>query len=334
MRGYLLRRLPSALLVLLLASFLAFAVLRLVPGDPAAVLAGPDASAETEAAIRARLGLDDPLPAQYARWIGGLLTGDLGPSYAIGGETADLIGDGIGATVELTLGALLFVVVLGGVFGIVGATSRNRWLRGTVRVLTTGALAVPPFVTGVLLVLLFAVLLGVLPPGGRVPLLTAPDLGVQYLLLPALCLALPSAAVLGRYLKDSIERALAEDYVRTATAAGIAPAACSGTTPCPTPSRPSSPSSACRPATSSAAPYSSRRSSPGRASANSPNRPWSAATTRSSRTSCCSSSPSSSSSSSSRTSSTPGSTPGSGGSDHGNPRSHTVPSHRGNGPGP
>ncbi|WP_369142425.1 ABC transporter permease [Streptomyces sp. R44] len=223
MRGYLLRRLPSALLVLLIASVLAFAVLRLVPGDPAAVLAGPDASPEAEAAIRARLGLDAPLPTQYARWLGDLLTGDLGPSYAIGGQTADLIGDGLGATVELTLGALLFVVVLGAAFGILGATSRNRWVLGTVRILTTGALAVPPFVTGVLLVLLFSVLLGVLPPGGRVPLLTAPDLGVQYLLLPSLCLALPSAAVLGRYLKDGIERALAEDYVRTATAAGIAP---------------------------------------------------------------------------------------------------------------
>ncbi|MEW1905892.1 MULTISPECIES: ABC transporter permease [unclassified Streptomyces] len=223
MRGYLLRRLPSALLVLLVASFVAFAVLRLVPGDPAAVLAGPDASAETEAAIRARLGLDEPLPAQYLRWLGDLLTGDLGPSYAIGGQTADLIGDGLGATVELTLGALLFVVVLGAALGILGATSRNRWVRTAVRVLTTGALAVPPFVTGVLLVLLFSVLLGVLPPGGRVPLLAAPDLGVQYLLLPALCLALPSAAVLGRYLKDGIERALGEDYVRTATAAGVAP---------------------------------------------------------------------------------------------------------------
>ncbi|MFE0650394.1 ABC transporter permease [Streptomyces sp. NPDC059534] len=223
MRRYLLRRLPSALLVLLVASFVAFALLRLVPGDPAAVLAGPDASPATEAAIRARLGLDAPLPAQYARWIGDLLAGDLGPSYAIGGQTADLIADGLGATVELTLGALLFVVVLGGAFGILGATSRNRWVRGTVRVLTTGALAVPPFVTGVLLVLVFAVLLGVLPPGGRVPLLTAPDLGVQYLLLPALCLALPSAAVLGRYLKDGIERTLAEDHIRTATAAGIAP---------------------------------------------------------------------------------------------------------------
>ncbi|GGY44868.1 ABC transporter permease [Streptomyces tanashiensis] len=223
MRGYLLRRLPSALLVLLAASFLVFAVLRLVPGDPAAVLAGPDASPETEAAIRARLGLDAPLPTQYVRWLGDLLTGDLGPSYAIGGRTADLIGDGLGATVELTLGALVFVVVLGAAFGILGATARNRWVLGTVRVLTTGALAVPPFVTGVLLVLLFSVLLGVLPPGGRVPLLAAPDLGVQYLLLPSLCLALPSAAVLGRYLKDGIERALAEDYVRTATAAGIAP---------------------------------------------------------------------------------------------------------------
>ncbi|MFC8174330.1 MULTISPECIES: ABC transporter permease [unclassified Streptomyces] len=223
MRGHLLRRLPSALLVLLVASFVVFAVLRLVPGDPAAVLAGPDASAETEAAIRARLGLDEPLPAQYLHWLGDLLTGDLGPSYAIGGQTADLIADGLGATVELTLGALLFVVVLGAAFGILGATSRNAWVRTAVRVLTTGALAVPPFVTGVLLVLLFSVLLGVLPPGGRVPLLTAPDLGVQYLLLPALCLALPSAAVLGRYLKDGIERALGEDYVRTATAAGVAP---------------------------------------------------------------------------------------------------------------
>ncbi|MER7191392.1 ABC transporter permease [Streptomyces flaveolus] len=220
---HLLRRLPSALLVLLVASVLIFAILRLVPGDPATSLAGPDAGPETVAAIRDSLGLDDPLALQYVHWIGGLVTGDLGPSYAIGGQTADLIGDGLGATVELTLGALLFVVLLGTAFGVLGATARRGWVRATVRFLTTGALAVPPFVTGVLLVLLFAVVLKVLPSGGRVSLLTAPDLGVQYLLLPALCLALPSAAILGRYLKDGIERALAEDYVRTATAAGVPP---------------------------------------------------------------------------------------------------------------
>ncbi|MFE7156381.1 ABC transporter permease [Streptomyces sp. NPDC057636] len=223
MRSYLLRRLPSALLVLLLASFLIFAILRLVPGDPASSLAGPDASAATVAAIRDRLGLNEPLFTQYTSWIGDLARGDLGPSYAIGGDTADLIRDGLGATVELTVGALLFVILLGTAFGVLGATSRRRWVRGAVRVATTGALAVPPFVTGVLLVLVFAVILGVLPPGGRVPVLSAPDLGVQYLLLPSLCLALPSAAVLGRYLKDGIERTLAEDYVRTATAAGVTP---------------------------------------------------------------------------------------------------------------
>lgn len=223
MGRYLLRRLPSALLVLLGASFLIFAILRLVPGDPATSLAGPDADAVTVAAIRERLGLDAPLLSQYANWIGSLVTGDLGPSYAIGGQVSDLIGDGLGATAELTAAALLFVIVLGGAFGILGATSRSGWVRSAIRVTTTAALAVPPFVSGVLLVLLFAVVLGVLPPGGRVAFLGAPDLAAQYLLLPALCLALPSAAVLGRYLKDGIERALAEDYIRTATAAGVAP---------------------------------------------------------------------------------------------------------------
>ncbi|MET9252742.1 ABC transporter permease [Streptomyces sp. NPDC003717] len=223
MRGHLLRRLPSALLVLFVSSVLIFGILRLVPGDPATSLAGPDAGPETVAAIREQLGLNESLPAQYAHWIGGLASGDLGPSYAIGGRTADLIGDGLGATVELTLAALLFVAVLGTAFGVLGATARRGWVRAAVRVATTGALSVPPFVTGVLLVLLFAVLLGVLPAGGRVPLLTAPDLAVQYLVLPALCLALPSAAVVGRYLQDGIERSLAEDYVRTATAAGVRP---------------------------------------------------------------------------------------------------------------
>ncbi|WP_030255565.1 ABC transporter permease [Streptomyces violens] len=223
MRSYLLKRLPSALLVLLLASFLIFGILRLVPGDPASALAGPDADAATVAAIRERLGLNEPLVAQYGSWIGGLVSGDLGPSYVIGGDTADLITGGLGATVELTLGALLFTVLLGTAFGVLGATSRSRWVRTVVRVATTGALSVPPFVTGVLLVLVFSVAVRVLPSGGRVPLLEAPDLSVQYLLLPSLCLALPSAAVLGRYLKDGIERTLGEEYVRTATAAGVPP---------------------------------------------------------------------------------------------------------------
>ncbi|GAA2810314.1 ABC transporter permease [Kitasatospora sp. CM 4170] len=222
MRTFLFKRLPSGLLVLALASFLVFLILRLIPGDPATSLAGPDAGPEAVAAVRTRLGLDQPLLTQYVGWLGHLASGDLGPSYAIGGQVADLIGNGLGATVQLTLGALLLVVLIALPLGVAGATTRRRPVAAAaVQAFTTAVLAVPPFVTGVLLVLLFAVTLGLLPAGGHESLLDQPDLAVQYLLLPAVCLALPSAAVLARYLKDGIERALAEDYVRTATALGV-----------------------------------------------------------------------------------------------------------------
>ncbi|MER7667512.1 ABC transporter permease [Kitasatospora sp. NPDC096128] len=221
MRTFLLKRLPSGLLILLLASFLVFLILRLIPGDPATTLAGPDATPATVDAIRTQLGLDQPLFSQYVHWLGHLLTGDLGPSYAIGGQVSDLIGNGLAATVQLTLGALLLVVLLALPLAVLGATTRHRAVAATVQAVTTAVLAVPPFVTGVLLVLLFAVTLGLLPAGGHESLLDAPDLAVQYLLMPALCLALPSAAVLARYLKNGIDRALGEDYVRTATALGV-----------------------------------------------------------------------------------------------------------------
>ncbi|MFF3116215.1 ABC transporter permease [Kitasatospora sp. NPDC057904] len=221
MRTFLLKRLPSGLLVLVLASFPVFLILRLIPGDPATTLAGPDASPAAVAAIRARLGLDQPLFGQYLSWLGHLISGDLGPSYAIGGQVADLIGDGIAATVQLTAGALLLVVLIAVPLAVLGATTGRRPVAAAVRAVTTAVLAVPPFVTGVLLVLVFAVSLRILPAGGHESLLDAPDLAVQYLLMPAVCLALPSAAILARYLKDGIERALAEDYVRTATALGV-----------------------------------------------------------------------------------------------------------------
>ncbi|WP_316519791.1 ABC transporter permease [Kitasatospora brasiliensis] len=221
MRTFLLKRLPSGLLVLVLASFLVFLILRLIPGDPATTLAGPDAGPAAIEAIRSELGLDQPLFGQYASWLGRLLSGDLGPSYAIGGQVTDLIGNGLGATAQLTLGALLLVVLIALPLAVLGATSRRRPVAAAVQAVTTGVLAIPPFVTGVLLVLVFAVGFELLPAGGHESLLAEPDLAVQYLAMPALCLALPSAAVLARYLKDGIERALAEDYVRTATALGV-----------------------------------------------------------------------------------------------------------------
>ncbi|WP_406333865.1 ABC transporter permease [Streptomyces sp. NBC_00203] len=218
MLRYATRRVPSALLVLLVASVLVFGVLRLAPGDPAVVLAGPDASPATVAEVRASLGLDASLPVQYGTWLTGVLTGDLGTSFILGAPIAQLIGHGLGNTLELTAAALLLALIGGGAAGIVlGTARRARLLTAAVNL----ALAVPPYVTGVLLVLVFAVTFRVLPASGHESLLADPVIGVQYLLLPALCLALPTGAVLARFLAASLRRSRQEDFVRTGRAKGV-----------------------------------------------------------------------------------------------------------------
>ncbi|MCX4978869.1 ABC transporter permease [Streptomyces sp. NBC_00620] len=218
MLRYALRRVPSALLVLLVASVLVFGVLRLAPGDPAVVLAGPDASAATVAEVRSSLGLDAALPVQYWTWLTGVLTGDLGTSFILGAPITELIWHSLGNTLELTAAALLLALAGGGAAGIVlGTARRARLLSGAVNL----ALAVPPYVTGVLLVLVLAVTFRVLPASGHESLLADPVIGVQYLLLPALCLALPTGAVLARFLAASLRRSRQEDFVRTGRAKGV-----------------------------------------------------------------------------------------------------------------
>lgn len=221
MARYLLRRSASLLVTLVLASVAVFGLLRLVPGDPASVVAGADATPQQLTAVRAELGLDRSLPAQYGQWLHGVLTGDLKNSYVLDQPIGRLIRDGLGATLELTFAAAAIAVFLGFVLGVLGSTSRSRTVRGLTGAITTMALAVPPYASGTALIALFAVALPVLPSGGRVPLLDDPQIGVQFLLLPAVCLALPVAAVLARFLKDGLDRALGEDYARLAAALGV-----------------------------------------------------------------------------------------------------------------
>ncbi|AJE84131.1 oligopeptide/dipeptide ABC transporter transmembrane protein [Streptomyces albus] len=218
---YLLRRALSLLVTLLLASVAIFGLLRLVPGSTAAAVAGADASPEQLAAIEADLGLHRPLPAQYGSWLHGILTGDLEKSYVLGRPIGELIRGGLGATLQLTLAAGLIAAVLGFLLGVLAATARNRLVRGAAKTVTTLALAVPPYASGTVLIAVFAVALPVLPPGGHASLAKDPDLAVQFLLLPAVCLALPVAAVLARFLADGLQSALGEDYTRAAAGLGV-----------------------------------------------------------------------------------------------------------------
>ncbi|GAA1872650.1 ABC transporter permease [Pseudonocardia ailaonensis] len=223
MLRYIASRLPSALVVLVAASILIFSLLRLVPGDPATTLAGPDASPEALAAIRASLGLDEPVWLQYVHWLGALVTGDLGRSYLIGGRITDLVLAGLVNTVVLAVAAMLLAVLFALVVGVGAVLSRSRTVDALVTGANTAALALPPFVTGVLLVLVFAVVWPVLPAGGVPPagFAARPDITVQYLLLPAVCLALPVAAAITRFLVESLRTELAQPYVLTARALGI-----------------------------------------------------------------------------------------------------------------
>jgi peptide/nickel transport system permease protein len=223
MLRYVASRLPSALVVLVVASILIFGLLRLVPGDPATTLAGPDASPEALGAIRSALGLDRPVWEQYLHWLGSLFTGDLGRSYLIGGSIADLVLGGLLNTVVLATAAVLLAVVIALVVGVGAVLTRSRWVDALVTGANTVALALPTFVSGVLLVLVFAVALPILPSGGVPPLGFAarPDITAQYLVLPAICLGLPVAGSITRFLVESLRTELAQPYVLTARALGV-----------------------------------------------------------------------------------------------------------------
>lgn len=222
MLRYALRRIPSGLLILAVSSVVIFLLLRATGGDPAAVKAGSDASPATIAAIRAALGLDQPLPTQYVRWLTGLFTGNLGYSLVTGAPLASLIGNGLQATFLLTFAASVLAIGMGLVLGIVIAVSAGVG-RGLLDGLASMMLAVPTYVSGVLLILVLSVMLNVLPVGGYRSMLEDPEIAMQYLIMPALCLALPAAGVLARFLATSMRQVMDEDFVRTGMAKGLSP---------------------------------------------------------------------------------------------------------------
>jgi peptide/nickel transport system permease protein len=213
------KRLLTGLLVLLLASVVIFTLLRLAPGNPAVILAGQDATPAQVAAVARSLGLDSSQPAQYWRWLSGLLTGHPGQSYILKRGIGSLIGQRIGSTVQLLIAAALVMAVLGTVLGVLAAGAR-RGVAAVVDFIATLALATPPFVSSIIFIFLFAVTLPLLPAGGQVSFLASPSFSVQYLLMPSVAAALPGAAVIARLLATEMRRVLREEFTRTATAKG------------------------------------------------------------------------------------------------------------------
>ena len=218
--AFLARRLLSTLPMLLLVGLITFLMIHLTPGDPAAVVAGDNASLEAIEAARQRLGLNAPLPVQFWHWLVAVVHGDLGTSFTSGRPVTRLILERLPITLSLTFGATLIGLVVAIPLGIFAAVQRDSWLDRLTVFTTSLGIAAPEFFIGLLLVLLFAIELGWLPATGYVPFWDDPVEWARRLILPSLALGLGVAAELTRQVRGAMRDVLARDYIQTARGQG------------------------------------------------------------------------------------------------------------------
>ena len=221
MIAYILRRLLQAIPVIFFSAMVIFILMRLAPGDPAAAQLGTDATPENIQNMRRAMGLDQPIYIQFLRWLGDVVQGNLGRSYVNKVPVATLIGQRMTATFQLALAAASLVVFIALPVGALCALHAGKRIDFLLTSLISIIISIPNFWFGILAILLFAVTLGVLPPGGWVDVTSDPGAALRALILPAITLSLNQAAVLSRYVRTSMLDILSENYVRTAHAKGM-----------------------------------------------------------------------------------------------------------------
>ena len=219
---FLVRRAFISAVTLLLISLIVFAGVRMIPGDPARVLAGTDADAAGLEEIREKYGLNAPLPLQYVRWLGLAVRGDLGESIRTRQSVAGTVATKLPITVELACLSLLVAIGIAIPAGVIAAVRRNTPWDVLASGLSLCGVSVPNFWLGIMLILLVSVRLGWLPASGFVPLTEDPVANLKRMLMPALVLGTGLAAVLMRQTRNAMIEVLSADYVRTARAKGLA----------------------------------------------------------------------------------------------------------------
>ena len=218
----LLRRLAGLVVTLALASGVIFAVLEILPGDPARAMLGTNATVEAVEALRERLGLNEPALVRYLDWITGMVGGELGASLTYGSNVGSLIAERAVVSLPLAVAALALTVLIAVPVGVAAAARRGGATDTAVMTLTQLGIAIPNFWLAILLVYLFAVTLRLVPSGGF-PGWDDPMGAVKTLILPAVALAVPQAAILARVTRSAVVEALGSDFIRTARAKGAGP---------------------------------------------------------------------------------------------------------------
>jgi peptide/nickel transport system permease protein len=221
MGAFLLRRAGQSLVTLILATIVVFFGIRALPGDPALALAGEERDPAALAEVRAQYGLDQPIPVQYWRWLREVATGNLGESLRTGISVTETILSRVPVTLELALLSLLVAILLGVGAGVLAAVRRGSWMEWLANLAALLGLSVPSFWLGIMLILVFAIILGWLPASGYVSPLSDPVGNLKRMLLPSLVLGTQFAAILMRQTRSAMLESLGADYVRTARAKGL-----------------------------------------------------------------------------------------------------------------
>ncbi|MBM3621974.1 MAG: ABC transporter permease [Alphaproteobacteria bacterium] len=221
MFAFIARRLVATIPVLLFVAIFVFMLLRLTPGDPAAVIAGDNATSDQVAAIRAKLGLDEPLHTQFFIWSGKALAGDFGESFFFKKTVAELIVQRIEPTAMLALCTLILAVSIAVPLGVLAAARQGGWVDRAIMGFSVLGFSVPVFVVGYLLIYLFAIQWGLLPVQGYRRIAEGFGDFIIRLILPSVTLAVIYIALISRITRASVIETLGEDYIRTARAKGL-----------------------------------------------------------------------------------------------------------------
>lgn len=221
MRRFIIKRLLSAIPVLIIVSVIIFSLVHLVPGNPAAAMLGDMATEEDVAALTAKMGLDKPLPEQYVLWIGNMLHGDFGLSVTNNESVTSLLLSHLAPTISLTVYALLIAVVIAVPLGMLAARKKGSRVDHAVSVISLLGISLPSFLFGLFLMLLFAVKLRWFPVSGYKELSEGLWPHIQSLTLPALALGFMNAALMMRMTRASMLEVLSSDYIKMAKAKGV-----------------------------------------------------------------------------------------------------------------
>jgi peptide/nickel transport system permease protein len=241
MKWYILKRIIQLVPVILGVTIIAFSLIHIAPGDPARTMLGQHATEKELNEIRDKYGLDEPVYVQYGIWLNGVLHGDLGRSILTNNQVSDEIGERFPNTIELTVGAMLFAILIGGFAGIISASKQYSITDYSVMGIALFGISMPVFWLGIMLMLIFGVWLGWLPIGGRIDLLlpfqrvtgfmvidsiitgnfTALVDVLKHLILPSIALGTIPMAMIARVTRSSMLEVLRQDFIRTERAKGL-----------------------------------------------------------------------------------------------------------------